>query len=71
MGFLNNNTTTSAEQIIQYKNTAQEAINSLTFIISTLDSQLVAMNGNEDYTSEDITEMEVLLNDLKNQIKAI
>lgn len=71
MGFLTNNTETSAQQILSLKSEALDAINKLTYTMNLYKSQLANMENNSDYSQEDKDEMQDCINELQTGIDNI
>jgi hypothetical protein len=71
MGFINENITESARQLNEISANTQLCIDAIRFSLATLEAQRYAMETNSEYTQEDIEELNVLINNLKQQINNI
>lgn len=71
MGILTNNINETGKQILEIESTVLQNINAITFSLSQLETELIAMKSNQEFNEEDIDEMKNLINDLKNKIKEL
>lgn len=71
MGILTNNINETGKQILEIEASVLENINAITFSLSQLKTQLIAMETNQEFVPEDIEEMKSLISELKNKIKEI
>ena len=71
MGILTNNINETGIQILQIEASVLDNINSITFSLSQLESELNAMKSNQEFTEEDILELTDLINNIKLKISNI
>lgn len=71
MGILTNNINETGKQIFEIQASVLENINAITFSITLLNTQLIAMQSNQEFTEEDIEEMKNLITDLNLKIKEL
>ena len=71
MGILTNNINETGKQILEIQASVLLNINAITFFISQLNTQLIAMETNNEFTDEDVQEMKNLISDLNIKIKEI
>ena len=71
MGILTNNINETGIQILQIEADVLENINAIAYSMALLDTQLRAMQSNEEFTQEDINEMQSLIDGLKIKITEI
>ena len=71
MGILTNNINKTGKQILEIQASVLQNINAITFFISQLNTQLIAMETNNEFTDEDVQEMKNLISDLNIKIKEL
>lgn len=71
MGILTNNINETGKQILEIQASVLQNINAITFFISQLNTQLIAMETNNEFTDEDVQEMKNLISDLNIKIKEL
>lgn len=71
MGILTNNINDTGKQILEIQASVLENINAIAYSMALLDTQLRAMQANEEFTQEDINEMQSLIDGLKIKITEI
>jgi len=72
MGFLSESGASAAgQQIISWNTAINEHLNSVQTLKSSLNAQLTNMRSNEDFTQEDIVEVEALVNNINTRIQEL
>lgn len=71
MGFLTNNINETGKAILEIQAAVLENINSITFSIIQLETQLNNMKSNNDFNEVDINELIDLILNLKKEISDI
>lgn len=70
MGIINNPNETGS-QIIEWKLEIFSCVNRITYLRDTLSAQLNNMIDNPEFTSEDISEMEILIASVDDKIEEL
>ena len=68
MGILTNNINETGKQILEIESSVLQNINAITFSLSQLETELIAMKSNQEFNEEDILELTELINNIKYKI---